>query len=102
MEAVIEKPRPAKLVKMTLTRHYRPAGEFEVVGHNLPEIMRKGADGRMHVIQQAAFVPDAPMPPKTPGVGIPGKLWAGTILKLPEAEARTLRKNGIAEIEFAD
>jgi hypothetical protein len=61
------------MVVMKLLRNYRPAAGYEVVS----------AVGASY-----------------PGVGFPHKLWAGTIVRLPEAEAKVLNKAGIAAREF--
>lgn len=80
---------PVKLLK-----HYVPKGEHEIVGHHTARIMRKDAAGREQVVQEAAFVSGAPMPPPLPGTGFPGKIWAGTVIKLPLDEAKVLLEGG--------
>ena len=61
------------MVVMKLLRNYRPAAGYEVVS----------AVGASY-----------------PGVGFSHKLWAGTIVRLPEAEGKALNKAGIAVLDF--
>lgn len=89
-------------VTMKLERHYRPAGEVEIIGHFRPKIEKRHPSGRIEVIQEEAFIAGEPAPPPYPGVFITGKIWAGTILSVDAAEAKTMRKNGIAQVEIPD
>jgi hypothetical protein len=61
------------MVAMKLLRNYRPLAGYEVVS----------AVGASY-----------------PGVGFPHKLWAGTVVRLPEGEAKALHKAGIAARDF--
>lgn len=99
-----QKAAPAtKLATITLTRNYRPAGAFEVVGHWLPKVEAKNAQGVVVEIRAAEFVQGEAMPPPQSGVGTHSeKLWAGTTVRLPVDEARTVRRNGIGEAEIDD
>lgn len=87
---------------MELKRHYRPMGEFEIVGYNQPEIKRKGQDGKDTVIQAAEFIPGVMAPSPMPGVDVQHKVWATTIIRVPVEEARTMRQNGIADATVED
>ena len=60
-----------KMVTMTLLRHYRPAGEFEIAGWNKPTIERKNVAGKMVVIEEGGFIPNEAAPSPTPGTGTP-------------------------------
>lgn len=69
------RPDPAKkLVTMRLEKNYRPEGEYVVVG-----------------------VPPAAV---LAGTGTEGKLWAGTTVKLSEAEAKKVHAAKIATRDF--
>lgn len=99
---VTPEPAPAKMVTMKLERHCRPGGEFEIIGHMQPELRRKNAAGVMEIVRAEEFIKGEPAPPPLPGVGTTGKLWAGTIIALPEAEAKALKRAGIASFELVD
>jgi len=62
-----QSPEPEKMFPVRLLKNYRPRGKYEIVGK-------------------------APQP-QYPGVGTEGKLWEGTIVKLPLDEARALLDN---------
>jgi hypothetical protein len=96
-EKAAEQP---KMVRMTLKRHCRPNEGYEIVGYNRPEIKHKGPDGRAVVVQSEAFIEGEAAPPPIPGVTITGKLWAGTVLRVPDDEARMMRKAGIADVDI--
>jgi hypothetical protein len=61
------------MITMKLLRNYRPLAGYEVVS----------AVGASY-----------------PGVGFPHKLWAGTVVRLPEGEAKALHKAGVAARDF--
>lgn len=63
-----------KMVTMKLDKNYRPEGEFEVVGTPPAAVLA--------------------------GTGTDGKLWAGTTLKLTEAEAKKVHAAKIASRDF--
>jgi len=94
-------PKPdEKLVSIKLDRNYRPAGYYEVVGWHKEEVKRKNAAGQMVVVEPAEFIADQIKPPVVAGTGFANKVWAGTVLRVPETEARTIRKNGIGSVEI--
>jgi len=95
-------PLEPKLARVKLERNYVPAEGFKVIGHTKPEIKRKDSAGREVIIQEEEFFPGEPMPAKIAGTGFPGKLWAGTVIELPEAEAKNIVKQKIGVLEFAD
>lgn len=97
---VMPKPNGERLIKMTLDRHYVPAGYYEVVGYNKEEIVKKRADGTSIVVEQAAFIPDVVKPHYIGGVGFQNKIWSGTVLRVQETEAKQMRKNGIASVDL--
>lgn len=94
-------PKP-KMVAMQLLRNYRPAGDFEIVGHIVPAVIRKDGAGREVEVQKATFVEGEGAPPPQAGVGTTGKIWSGTIIRVPQDEARTMRANEIAERSVDD
>lgn len=97
--AAIEANKPA-MVTMKLLRHYVPRGPFEIVGYQRNAVTVKDAAGRMHELEPATFVKGEMMPPLHPGTGYPNKIWAGTVLRVPDEEARDMRAKGIAERDF--
>lgn len=96
-----EVPRD-KLRAMDLKRHYRPRGQFEIVGYHQPEIKRKNPAGQEIVIQKAEFIPDKMAPSPMPGVDVAGKIWASTVIRVPAEEAKAMRDAGIAERSLED
>lgn len=92
---------PVKMIAMKLDRHYHPAGSFEVVGHTKPEVRRKNAAGVEVVVEAEEWIPDEPMPAAIAGTGFKDKFWAGTVLRLPVDEAKTVEKAriGVRSIE---
>ena len=96
-------PAAVKMIPMKLERNYRPqSADYSIVGHTRPEVRRKNAAGVEVVVEAEEFVSGQPMPGKYPGVGFANKFWAGTVLKLPEDEAKAIRKAGIGSVEIAD
>lgn len=94
--AAIEKNKP-KTVKMELKRHYVPHELISIVGHQRPERKVKNAAGEMVVATESKFIEGEKFPPVYPGVGFDNKIWAGTVIEVPEEEARMMRQKGIAE-----
>jgi len=110
----LEQARP-KMTAVKLERHYRPASDvFEVVGFWQPEIRRKDTTGVERVIQAEEFVTapddveDSPTfgkvkmaPPPMAGVGSASlKIWAGSVVRLPNDEARKVVRAGIGTVEI--
>lgn len=77
---------PETTVVVRLTKHHKPAGWYEVLGHY-------DADNR--------FVRGEPKEPPYPGVNSAHKLWADTVVKLPAEEAKRLVQN-VAELTVTD
>lgn len=94
--------KPVKMHAVKLLKNYCPGGAVEIVGWNKPAVKRKDNAGRVIEISPAEFVKGEPAPPPYPGVGFVGKIWAGTVIKLTEDEARSVKRAKIAELEFAD
>lgn len=111
-------PPPAakkeKLVTITLKRHYVPVGlvdpedkdrridTHEIVGWHRPEKQVKRPDGKMVVVEEAAFIEGEAAPPPQPGVGFERKIWSGTTIRVPASEAREMRRKGAGDIEVED
>jgi len=87
-----------RLVAMELKRNYVPIGAVEIVGHTRPA--RKDHQGA--VVEKEAFITGEAFPPRHPGTGYPGKILAGTVIRVPESEARKLKTAGIADRGFDD
>ena len=87
-----------KPIAMQLKKNYAPRELVRIVGYNRQEIRAKDAGGREQIIQTAEFIPDLMSPPAYPGVGMVGKIWAGTVIEVTEAEAKDMRSKGIAEV----
>jgi hypothetical protein len=82
---------------MELKRHYVPVNLQRIVGYQRPARIVKNAAGEKVEVEAARFVDGEMFPPIFPGVGFDGKIWAGTVIEVPEAEAKTMRSKGIAE-----
>lgn len=85
-----------KMFPVRLLKNYRPAGEYEVVGYQRPEIKQKDSAGRVSVVQESAFMEGEMSPPPYPGVGFETKIWAETVIKLPMEEAKRLVSKNLA------
>lgn len=88
---------PVKTLMMELKRHYVPHNLVAIVGYQRPARFVKNAAGDMKEIEPAAFIDGKVFPPIFEGVGYPNKIWAGTVIEVPEEEARVMRQKGIAE-----
>jgi hypothetical protein len=102
VEAAIPDSEPVKMVAMKLLRHYRPMGEYEVVGYLKKEVTKKFPDGQIKVVEPEEFISGEKAPPPFPGVLNENKIWAGTTIKVPEDEGKTMKRQGIAERDFDD
>jgi hypothetical protein len=91
-----ETPEPTKLFPVRLTKNYRPAGDYEVVGYHRPQKTQKDSTGRVIIVQEAAFIDGEIAPPPFPGVGFQTKVWADTVLRLPMDEAKRLVGRNLA------
>lgn len=95
-------PVPVPMAGMKLLKHYRPMGEYEIVGWHKPAVIEK-KNGTDVIVEPAEFVKGETAPPPMPGVGgMSPKVWAGTVIKLPVEEAKRAQKLGIAERGFED
>lgn len=90
-------PEAVKAVQMELSRHYVPLNLIRIVGHQKPAITQKNAAGQMVELEPAKWMDGEMFPAPYPGAGFPNKIWAGTVIEVPEAEAKTMRSKKIAE-----
>jgi len=90
-------PQPSKLFPVLLVKNYAPIGEYEIVGYLKEAVKQKDSAGNWRLIEKEEFIEGEMKPHLTPGVGFPGKIWAGTQIKLPLAEAKSLIAKNIAE-----
>lgn len=86
-----------KTLMMELKRHYVPHKLVSVVGYQRPARFVKNAAGEMKEVEAAQFIDGEIFPPIFPGVGYDNKIWAGTVIEVPEEEGRKMRQLGIAE-----
>lgn len=86
-----------KTVKMELKRHYVPHKLISIVGYERPARFTKNAAGEMKEVEPAAFIEGEVFPPIFAGVGYENKIWAKTVIEVPEDEAKVMRQKGIAE-----
>lgn len=91
----------SQMIAMRLERNYRPAGEFEIVGHTRPEIRKKTPAGVEEVVQAEEWMAGQPMPSAIPGAGFANKIWAGTVINLPVDEAKAVQKARIGVAHLA-
>lgn len=100
-EASKSTPKPkGGMVEMVLLKNYRPGGEFEVVGHQTEARLTKSPTGEMIEAEPSRFVAGEIAPAPLPGVGYEGKIWAGTVIRLPREEAMRVYDKGIAKRGF--
>ena len=97
-QTVTPAPEPIKTIKMELLRNYVPRKLISIVGYLRPEKKVKSAGGQTVVIQSEEWIPGEMKPHELAGVGYPNKIWAGTVIEVPEDEGRVMRANKIAEV----
>lgn len=86
-----------KLFPVVLTKNYAPSGKFEIVGYLKEAVKRKDAAGNWKIVEKEEFIEGEMRPHPSPGVGYPGKIWAGTHIRLPVDEAKSVVAKKIAE-----
>lgn len=97
-----------KLFPVVLNKNYVPAGTYEIVGYLKEAVKRKDAAGNWKIIEPEEFIEGVMKPHESPGVGygamemtdgsmVNAKIWAGTTIKLPVDEAKTVVARKIAE-----
>ncbi len=96
-----EKPSAAavaeKLFPVALTKNYAPVGHYEIVGYLRAKVEVKNALGKMELIEPEKFIEGEMHPAPYPGTGYPGKIWAGTTIRLPIEEAKKVVAGKIAD-----
>lgn len=99
---------PSKLFPVVLTKNYVPIGEYEIIGYLKEAVKRKDAAGTERIVEREEFIEGVMKPHNSPGVGFGAyvnddgrktnaKIWAGTTIKLPIEEAKTLVAKKLAE-----
>ncbi len=96
-EAAPNVEAPVKAVAMELTKNYVPKELLRIVGWQKAAVLRKNAAGQMVEVEKAEFIEGEMRPSVYPGTGFPGKIWAGTVIEVPEAEVKEMRSRKIAE-----
>ena len=86
-----------KMFPVLLVKNYQPLGQYEIVGYLKEAVKQKDSAGNTKIIEPEEFVQGAMKPHESPGVGFNGKIWAGTHIKLPLDEAKTLVAKKLAE-----
>ena len=90
-------PQPSKMFPVLLTKNYVPKGSYEIVGYLKEAVKVKDAAGTWKIVEPEEFVEGEMKPHAMPGVGFDGKIWAGTHIKLPVDEAKSLVAKKLAE-----
>lgn len=83
-------PAAEKLFPVLLTKNCSLIGNYEIVGYLKEAVKRKNAAGTWKIIEPEEFIKGEMKPHTSPGVGFPNKIWAGTTVRLPVAEAKRL------------
>jgi hypothetical protein len=84
------KQEAEKLFPVVLLKNHCPSGNYEIIGYLKEAVKVKDAAGHWSVLSPETFVEGEMKPHTSPGVGFPGKIWAGTHIKLPVEEAKRL------------
>lgn len=96
------------LFPVILNKNYVPLGTYEIVGYLKEAVKQKDSAGNWKVIEKEEFVKGEMKPHHSPGVGfgemigkdgkkVNAKIWAGTQIKLPVDEAKSVIAKHIAE-----
>lgn len=86
-----------QMFPVVLTKNYAPKGDYQIIGYLKPEVKRKTSAGNWIIEEKEEFIEGEMKPPPHPGVGYPGKIWAGTHIRVPTDEAKTIIAKKIAE-----
>lgn len=87
----------AKMFPVLLSKNYAPCGEYQIVGYLKEAVKRKDAAGNWRIVEKEEFIEGEMKPHASPGVGYAGKIWAGTTIRLPVDEAKSVVAKKIAE-----
>ena len=88
---------PTKTVKMELKRHYVPHKPISIARYERPGRSVTNPAGETKEVEPAKFIEGEMFPPIFAGVGYDNKIWAKTVIEVPEDEAKVMRQRGIAE-----
>lgn len=108
MASEIVEPVKAKLFPVILTKNYVPIDQYEIVGYLKEAVKAKNAAGQIVIVEKEEFIEGKMKPHASPGVGFGetidakgnktnAKIWAGTTIKLPLDEAKSVVARKIAE-----
>lgn len=98
-----------KMFPVLLTKNYVPGGAYEIIGYLKEAVKRKDAAGTWRVVEPEEFIKGEMKPHTSHGVGFGAvtddsgkiitnaKIWAGTHIMLPVAEAKSIIAKKIAE-----
>ena len=93
-ETTIAQQAPAasveKMFPVLLTKNCALSCKYEIVGYLKEAVKRKNAAGTWKIVEPEEFIKGEMKPHTSPGVGFPNKIWAGTTVRLPIAEAKRL------------
>lgn len=92
-----QQPKGKGMFPVKLLKNYVPMDKYDVVGWHKPAVVRKDAGGRMVTVERAEFRTGEEAPPALAGTGYPGRVLAGTVIKLPIEEAKNVIAKHIAE-----
>ena len=85
-------------VKMLLHKNYVPRNLVRIIGYQREARSLKDAAGRPIIVEPAQFIEGEMKPHQYPGVGYDSKIWAGTVIEVPEDEGRDIRQKRIGEV----
>lgn len=98
-----------KMFPVLLNKNYVPSGAYEIIGYLKEAVKSKDAAGTWRIIEPEEFVRGVMKPHSSHGVGFGemkdetgkvvtnAKIWAGTQIKLPVSEAKTVIAKKIAD-----
>lgn len=107
-EPTMAEAEAVKLFPVLLTKNYVPIGTYEIVGYLKEAVKQKDAGGNWRIIEKEEFIKGEMKPHQSHGVGfgpmemkdgtmVNAKIWAGTTIRVPVDEARTVVAKKIAE-----
>ena len=91
------RPPKVELFPVKLLKNYVPTGKHEIVGYTKAAVRQKNAAGQWVELEPEKFMTGEAKPPAYPGAGYANKIWAGTHIRLPVDEAKTVIAKRIAE-----
>lgn len=108
VETAVSVQPSEKMFPVLLTKNYVPGGAYEIIGYLKEAVKRKDAAGAWRVVEPEEFIKGEMKPHTSHGVGFGkmvdengkvtnAKIWAGTHIMLPVAEAKSIIAKKIAE-----